>query len=231
MNTGEESLRASAVTNGPVGMRPFYRAFWHVGQGIFRIYFRYQVFNRERVPVEGPIIIAANHESYIDPLIVGGAAPRELHFLARESALRHPLGGKLLRYFNAMPIKLDGGTAGGLRAGLEVLKAGNILTLFPEGTRTPDGTVQPFRSGVGLIAAKSAAPVLPVRIFGMHRVYGRHLRFPRPYRVVVKIGHPLTFDELRAEMATASKARLKEIYQEMADQIREAVIALRPERD
>ena len=112
-----------------------------------------------------------------------------------------------------------------------VLFAGGAIILFPEGTRTTDGRLQPARSGIGLTVIKSSAPVVPVRVFGTYEAYGRHLRVPRPKRVAVKYGQPLNFAELRAEARSCSKARLKGIYQQVADEIMAAVAKLEPHRD
>jgi len=103
--------------------------------------------------------------------------------------------------------------------------------LFPEGTRTPDGQLQPARSGIGLTVIKSSAPVVPVRVFGTFHAYGRHLKFPRPHRVAVKYGRLLNFAALRAEAKICDKARLKEIYQQVANEIMAEIAKLEPKPD
>ena len=91
--------------------------------------------------------------------------------------------------------------------------------------------MQPARSGIGLTVIKSTAPVVPVRVFGTFEAYGRHHRFPRRARVAVKYGQPDAFEKLRAEAKVCSKARLKEIYQQVADEIMAAIAKLEPCRD
>ena len=103
--------------------------------------------------------------------------------------------------------------------------------MFPEGTRTRDGKLQPARSGIGLVVIKSDAPVVPVRVFGTFEAYGRHIKFPRPQRIAVKYGQPMSFEKLRAEAKNCSKARLKEIYQQIADEIMAAIAKLEPKQD
>ena len=105
------------------------------------------------------------------------------------------------------------------------------MGIFPEGTRTRDGKLQPVRSGIGLTVIKSAAPVVPVRVFGTFEAYGRHDTFPRPHRVMVKYGKPMRFEQLRAEANVCAKPRLKEIYQQVADEIMAAIARLEPCRD
>ena len=100
---------------------------------------------------------------------------------------RFPGIGALLRSWNSVPVDRDGGGAKGLKKILDRLLAGGAIILFPEGTRTKDGSLQPARSGIGLTVIKSAAPVVPVRVFGTFEAYGRHVKFPRPHRVGFKI--------------------------------------------
>ena len=98
--------------------------------------------------------------------------------------------------WDVVPVDREGGGARGLKAILDRLLAGGAIILFPEGTRTRDGKLQPARSGIGLTVMKSTAPVVPVRVFGTFEAFGRHLRFPRPHRVAVKYGQPMLFDTL-----------------------------------
>jgi 1-acyl-sn-glycerol-3-phosphate acyltransferase len=208
-----------------------YRLGWTFFRAAFALYFRWRVFNPERVPRTGGVILAANHASFLDPPLVGAGLRRPINYLARESLFRFPGIGALLRSWSAVPVDRDGGGAAGLKAILERLLAGNGIILFPEGTRTRDGKLQPARSGIGLIVVKSKAPVVPVRTFGTFEAYGRNQKFPRPRRVTLKYGAPMQFEQLRAEARSCSKARLKEIYQQIADDIMAAIGKLEPKAD
>jgi 1-acyl-sn-glycerol-3-phosphate acyltransferase len=139
--------------------------------------------------------------------------------------------GWVLRQWQVVPVDRDGGGAAGLRAILDRLLAGGAIILFPEGTRTRDGKLQPARSGIGLTVIKSTAPVVPARVFGTFEAYGRHLLLPRPRRMSVKYGPPMVFEQLRAEAKVCSKARLKEIYQQVANEIMAAIANLEPYQD
>lgn len=200
-----------------------YRIGWSAFRLLHRVYFRWKVRGEENVPKTGPVILASNHASYLDPPLVGSALDRDINYLARESLFRFPVIGAVLRSWNAVPVDRDGGGARGLRAILDRLLAGGGIILFPEGTRSPDGTLGPARSGVGLTVIKSVAPVVPVRVFGTYEAYGRHMRFPRPRRLGVVFGAPVDFSALRAEARTCSKDRLKQIYQEVADRLMEEI--------
>ena len=177
------------------------------------------------------MILASNHASFLDPPLVGSALPRDINYLARESLFRFPGIGALLRSWNAVPVDRDGGGAKGLKIILNRLLDGNGIILFPEGTRTLDGKLQPARSGIGLTVIKSTAPVVPVRVFGTFEAYGKNHKFPRPHRVIVKYGQPMNFEKLRAEAQTCDKARLKEIYQQVADELMAAIAKLEPKAD
>ena len=212
-------------------MKLIYRLAWQLFRVIFAFYFRWRVYHPERVPLTGPVILAANHASFIDPPLVGAGLKREINYLARKSLFRLPVAGAVLRAVNAVPVDREGGGAAGLKAILDRLLAGGGIILFPEGTRTRDGKLQPARSGIGLTVIKSNAPVVPVRVFGTYEAYGRHLKFPRPRPVSVKYGQPMLFEKLRAEAKTCSKPRLKEIHRQIAGEIMEAIARLEPGAD
>jgi 1-acyl-sn-glycerol-3-phosphate acyltransferase len=208
-----------------------YRIGWNLFRAVYATYFRWRVFNPERVPLTGGVILASNHASFLDPPLVGAGLKRDINYLARESLFRFPGIGALLRSWNSVPVDRDGGGAAGLREILNRLLAGGGIILFPEGTRTKDGKLQPARSGIGLTVIKSSVPVVPVRTFGTFEAFGRNHKFPRPVRVAVKYGEPMRFEKLRAEAKACDKSRLKEIYQEVADEIMAAIAKLEPRED
>ena len=208
-----------------------YRLGWLTFRAVYATYFRWRVFNPENVPLQGGVILASNHASFLDPPLVGAGLRRDINYLARESLFRYPGIGALLRSWNSVPVDRDGGGARGLKAILDRLLAGGAIILFPEGTRTTDGRFLPARSGIGLTVIKSTAPVVPVRVFGTYEAFGRQVKFPRPHRIMVKYGRPMSFERLRAEAKTCDKARLKEIYQQVADEIMAAIVKLEPRGD
>jgi 1-acyl-sn-glycerol-3-phosphate acyltransferase len=207
-------------------MKPVYFIGWTFFRAFFRWYCHWEVIDSRNVPATGPAILASNHSSFLDPPLVGAAAKREINYLARESLFRFPVIGWLLRHVNAVPVDREGGGAAGLRAIFDRLMRGGAIILFPEGTRSPDGTLQKAKSGIGLTVIKSEAPVVPVRVFGTFDAYNRHHTLPRPRKVAVRFGKPLDFAALRSEAKTCSKQRLKEIYQEVADELMKTIAAL-----
>ena len=212
-------------------MNPVYFLGWSFYRCLFATYFRWQVYHPERVPAQGPVILASNHATFLDPPLIGSGVKRDINYMARKSLFRYPGIGAILRAVNAVPVDRDGGGAAGLKAILDRLRDGGGIVLFPEGTRTKDGNLQPARSGVGLVVAKSEAPVVPVRVFGTFDAKWGRIRLLRPPRLAIMYGRPLQFERLRAEAKDCPKARLKEIYQEIADEIMAEIAKLEPRPD
>jgi 1-acyl-sn-glycerol-3-phosphate acyltransferase len=197
----------------------------------FRIWFRWKVLHRERVPAEGGVILASNHVSYLDPVYVVSALERMVVGLARESAFNVPLGGRILRSWRVIPVDQTG-TGRGLKTFLSRLRSGDAVIMYPEGTRSPTGQIRAPQPGIGLIIIKSTAPVVPIKLFGAYEAYARHHWLPRPYQVQIKFGEPLDFADLRAEAKQMKdKDRLKEIYKQAATDLLHAIAQIEPGLD
>jgi len=212
-------------------MTTSYRIGWTLFRLLYSTYFHWRVFHPERVPLEGPVILASNHASFLDPPLVGSGLQRPINYLARDSLFRFPVFGAILRSWNAVPVDRDGTSPRGLKNIIDRLKAGGGIILFPEGTRSRDGALQPARPGVGLVVLKSEAPVVPVRVFGTFEAYGRNMKIPRPRGVTVKYGQPMDFAAERAEAKVCTKDRVKELYQQVAERIMAEIARLEPCRD
>jgi 1-acyl-sn-glycerol-3-phosphate acyltransferase len=155
-----------------------------------------QAYGLHRLPRSGGALIAANHQSYLDPPIVGSCLPREMHFMARRSLFKNPLFGALIVRYNAFPIERDTADVKGVRTAIERLQAGNLLLVFPEGTRTRDGTIGPMRAGIGMLAERAAVPIVPVLIDGAYKVWPRGAALPRfGGRIRVLFGRPFVPDK------------------------------------
>jgi len=147
-------------------MTPLYWWAWASSRWIFKNLFRCRVYNPERVPIIGPVIIAANHESYFDPPFIGSSLPRPINYLARENIFSHWLSGPFFRGLNTVPVDREGGGAKGLKIILERLLKDNGIIIFPEGTRSGSAIPRRFRLGglVTLFENMPEAVVLPVSI-------------------------------------------------------------------
>lgn len=166
------------------------------------------------VPSHGPVVIACNHISNWDPVLVGAACPRELHFLAKEELFRNRLFGGLIRAVNAIPVRRGALDRRALGLALDVLKRGGVLLMFPEGTRSKSGELGEARPGVGYIASAGRAVIVPAAIAGSHQLARA---FVRRTRVRVVFGEPFA----------AGPARSRTDYEALTERIMGAIGDLR----
>lgn len=161
------------------------------------LYHRFRVHGAERIPRTGGCVIAANHVSFLDPPVVGcTVSGRPVRFMARDTLLRSRLMGWLLPRVFVIPISREKGDVGALKKGLQALKAGHCLGLFPEGTRSPDGNLQGAKGGIGFLLSKANVPVVPVYISGTFRAYPKGAKWIRPSKIDAYVGQPILPEEL-----------------------------------
>ena len=189
--------------------------------GFYDIVFRGEVAGLEHIPRTGPFLIAANHASHLDPPIIGSQVPRQIAFFARKSLWKPGIGSWWMDSVGCIPVDRDGSDLAAIKRVLQTLKTGKALILFPEGTRSPDGTLQPPKGGVGLIAAKTRVPVLPVRIFNSHVAFGKDGKFRIGTPVSVTFGPLLQPEDY--DFPEAGKDR----YQRTSEKIMSAIAALK----
>ncbi len=204
-------------------MNPWYFTVYHLTRLIAGVFFRFRVLHRERMIQEGPVILAMNHESYLDPPFAGSACNRAIYFLARKTLLDIPVLGWVLPRLNVIPVDQEGGDRSALRAVLRILRANHCALVFPEGSRTLDGNLKPPLPGIGFVIAKTLAPVVPMRIFGAHHALprgGGKLRFS-PITIVV--GEPLCFTAAEVE------GQGREVYPRLSQRVMDAIAALQLE--
>jgi 1-acyl-sn-glycerol-3-phosphate acyltransferase len=175
-----------------------------LGVGMFGL----RAHGREHWPATGGGLVCANHQSYFDPPLVGLTCDRRMNYLARDTLFRVPGLAQLIWFLDAIPIDREGGGLAGLKETLRRLKAGELVLIFPEGTRTHDGEVAPLKPGFIAVARRSKVPLVPVGIDGAYQSWPRTAKLPRPTRLAVVIGPPilpeqvaeLTDDDLLAEL-------------------------------
>ncbi len=182
------------------------------------VYFRFRVHKSERYPLDGPVLICANHQSHMDPILVANGCTRYVGFVARESLFKFKPFGWLITTLGAFPINRDGGIAG-IKETLKRLKRGEVVLIFPEGTRTPNGTIQNFKSGFCAIARRSKVPIVPVAIDGAYDAWPKNAALPRPRSIKLKVGHPIMFDEYNSltdtEITERVQSEVAELQQEL----------------
>lgn len=189
--------------------------YW-VGHTLFKAaakaLFGYRVIGQDKLTQDGPVLIASNHESFLDPPLVGIAYPDSVYYLARKTLFRGPTSWLYPRW-NAIPVDQDAPDMSSLKKIIKILRGGNQVVVFPEGARTLDGELQSGEAGVGLIAVKSKATVQPVRIFGAREALPRGSGRLKFSPITIVVGDPI---ELTAE---EKKAKGREAYQAISDRI------------
>lgn len=153
--------------------------------------FRGRVFHAERVPRTGGVLLACNHQSFLDPVLAALSLPRECHFMGRDTLFEKPAFRRLIESLNCFPIKRNTADLRAIKESLRRLRGGAAIVTFPEGTRTPDGEVHELQAGAVLIARKAGVPIIPTVIAGAYEVFPRHQKLPRFGRIIVAYGEAL----------------------------------------
>jgi 1-acyl-sn-glycerol-3-phosphate acyltransferase len=165
-----------------------------------------------RVPSRGGVILAANHQSYLDPPFVAACLPRETSFMARRSLFEIPLLGRIIVACNAFPIDRNTGDVRGVKNAIDRLRSGSALILFPEGTRSRDGRIGPLKGGIRMIAERAGVPVVPVLVDGAYQVWPKGRAFPRLRgRVSITFGDALPLEGTDEDFAV----RLRSAFETM----------------
>ena len=158
---------------------------------ISRLFWQLQQKGTENIPLNGGLIIASNHQAYLDPFLLSLPIKRPIRFLAWNVAFEWPLVGKLMSLLGAWPLQLEGSDPAAIRRSLQWLRDGGAMVIFPEGQRArPDGSMLRFKAGAARIALEAGVPILPVTIRGASRVWPSTRWFPRPGEIEI-IYHPL----------------------------------------
>ncbi|MGI8588447.1 MAG: lysophospholipid acyltransferase family protein [Chloroflexia bacterium] len=199
-------------------MRDNLREGYHYGPGwywfgkklwglLFRRYCRLRVLGSENIPRGGPAVVTANHLSMLDPFLVGYTlrSPHPIAFMGKQELFRIPLIGRAIAEWGAFPVDRTRKDASALRIALSVLKAGEILGMFPEGTRSTGGELQELRTGALRLAIRTRAPLIPVGIEGTNRSLPPRTKFPKPAKITVAYGPPLDLSALYDHRPTDSE--------------------------
>ena len=177
-----------------MNLYPFGRALC---SGILSPIYQFKVIGKENFPTDGGVLLCSNHISNLDPPTVGIAAPRQVHFMAKEELFSAPVLGKILPHINAFPVKRGMSDREALRKGLGVLKEGKVLGLFPEGTRSETGELGKGLAGAGFFALRSKAQIVPCAVIGPYKPFKR---------LKVVFGKPIEFDDYRKNKVSAEEA-------------------------
>jgi 1-acyl-sn-glycerol-3-phosphate acyltransferase len=200
-----------------------YNIFYSLSKLLARTFFSMKVIHPERMIEEGPLVLAVNHSSYFDPPLAGICSKRAVYYLARKDLMKWPLLGPLFPQMNVIPVERGGNDMSALRDVIKKVRAGNGIVLFPEGTRSKDGNLQSGKAGIGLIIAKTKAPVLPMRIFGAYEAFPKGTKGLKFTKIRVVIGEPI---HLTPEEISDNS---RENYQAISNRIMAEIAKLTPE--
>ena len=202
-------------------MNFYYWLGYHLGRLLAKLFYGFRIIHRERVIQTGPVILATNHQSFFDPPLAGNAADRPIFFLAKKSLIDVPILGWLLPKLNVIPVNLEGGDRSALKGLIRILSAGECALVFPEGTRTPDGNLQLAEPGLGLVIAKTRAPVVPMRIFGAFDAWPIGGRIRLGPKITIVVGEPIYFSDADFEGGG------RDLYARLSQRVMDAIAAIK----
>lgn len=209
--------------------RPFWQPAlywfsWSCSLLFATVFYRMRRFGFSQVPARGPALLVANHQSHLDPpLIASAIMGRQLHFIARLGLFSSPAFAALIRGLNSIPVREDGeADTGAIREALARLEQGELLLIFPEGSRSPDGAVHEFLRGAALLVKRAKCPVIPVAIEGAFDAWPRTRGLPHLWgkRVALSMGRPIGHDELLALGSDAAMTRLRDEIEQLRQGLR-----------
>lgn len=197
------------------------RLAWNVGQVFSRVLsmvlFRLTVRGLQHIPKTGPVLMVTNHQSFLDPWLIAIAPSRQFHFMARDSLFKNKAFGWIISLLNAYPVRRGAADLTSIRMTIERLEQGRLVNIFPEGTRSTDGSIGKVAPGLTLIVnrCKIDVPIVPAVIDGAFEAWPRNKKFPRPKKIRIVYGEPIQPATYRAMKPD-----------ELAEHIRNTFIAL-----
>ena len=203
------------------GEKRVYRFIYRMAQPLFGCLVKFEAIGREYIPREGGTLVMSNHVSYLDPIFLGAAVTRELHYMARDNLFRPKLWGDFLTYMNAFPVKRGEGDIKALRTTLSLLEENKLVLIFPEGTRGIDGKLGEPVEGAGFLVHRTNIPVIPAFVKGTEIILPRNATGIKRAKVSVYFGKPLELSKLRV------LPRGREAYKLIAQEIMKNIAELK----
>ena len=190
-----------------------YWVAYYIIKIFFKIFFPIRTTGFENIPPSGSYILASNHLSYLDPLIIGLSIPRRLSYLAKDSLFKNRIFGALLKQCGAFPVKRETSDIRSIREALKRIQKGEPLVFFPQGTRKASLENVKVYSGIGFLVAKTRVPVIPIKITGSDQALPPGRRFLKRHLVFIHFGKPLEFAK-------------EDVYQQVASRIMSTIESL-----
>jgi len=205
-------------------MRHFWYPFCRVWVLLyFMIFYGTRYFGQTNIPRQGGVLIVANHQSHYDPPLIGGGSVRRINYLARKTLFKFKPFAWLIDSLDAIPLDNQGIGFEGIKETIRRLKKGEMVLMFPEGTRCWDGKIAPLKDGFLTLAIRGKAAILPVAISGAYETWPRFLRFPGPGRLKVIYGEPIPYE-------TAKGIPPDELHQQVEEKLHELFRAIQMRR-
>ncbi|HLE47999.1 MAG TPA: lysophospholipid acyltransferase family protein, partial [Candidatus Thermoplasmatota archaeon] len=194
-----------------------YTVSWYLTTPVVRTLFRTRFEGREHVPKKGPAIIASNHLSFLDHLIVGISIPRQIYFISKDQHFDYPIRRFLFSRWGVIPLKRGEGDQEAFQKSAEVIERGNVFCIYPEGTRSLDGRLHKGHTGVARLAAITKAPVVPVAMLGTFEAMPKGKSVPRLVKCGARFGPALDFSSYHG------KENDRDAMRKVTDEIMEAI--------
>lgn len=186
----------------------FYRVARAAARGVLTVLRRWEIQGEENIPASGGVVVISNHISYWDPVVIGCVLPRRINFIAKAELFNIPVFGRIITRLGAFPVRRDNPNPAAIRRALELLKAGEMIGIFPEGTRSRTNELMAPHQGAAMLALKGGVPILPIAVSGTRGVFGK---------VRVNIGEPMEFASMyrkkliKTELEKVSRETMAEI--------------------
>jgi len=189
---------------------------------LLKIFWQMKIIGIENVPKRRALIIASNHVSYLDPIVLATSMKRKICFIAKKEAFNNIFGNFILKKLNAFPVDRGKNDILAVKKAINILQAGKILGVFPEGSRSLNIELQELKLGVIKIAIKTGVPIVPVGIIGTHKIYPRGKIFPAffKYKIIVHYGSPIYLNKLNLK----DKIYHKESLNILSNKIKQLII-------
>lgn len=183
----------------PISGILYYDTLGVITYSLLHLVYDYRVHGSHNIPAEGPVLLVANHQSHLDPPILGCATKRQMYYIARATLFNNPLFACLIKSLRAISLDQSKGDSAAIKMAIEHLKKQRVVGIYPEGSRSEDGALGEFKPGVGLLIKRAKAPVVPVAIEGSFDIWQRHLPRPKLHgRIRVHVGKLIEYEVLQS---------------------------------
>ncbi|NIA21441.1 MAG: 1-acyl-sn-glycerol-3-phosphate acyltransferase [Anaerolineaceae bacterium] len=200
--------------------RMWYNLLRTLSRGLYIALMQGRAYHRQRVPAEGGLLVVSNHQSYLDPILAAVPVNRPFNPMARDSLFRNPLFGALIRSLYAFPVRRAKADLAAVKEAIRRLRQGEIVLVFPEGTRTRDGSVGRLQAGIVIMARRAGVPIMPMIVDGAYECWPRRKLLPGWHQLKVSYGHPIPAEEVRRSAPGELVERLRQQMVELQSEIR-----------